>query len=80
MSVFNFFEHCYKATKEEYFKVISSPTKSRKYTKDYKKIMNDLEKAIMYNEISKQEGEQLKKKFKELDYIAYKEKMKKAGM
>ena len=42
--------------------------------------MNDLEIAIMYNEVSKQEGEQLKKKFKELDYIAYKEKMKKAGM
>lgn len=80
MSTFNFFIHCYNATKEEYFKVISSPTRARKYTKDYKKIINDLETAILYNEITKKEGEELKKKFKELDYIAYKEKMKKAGM
>jgi hypothetical protein len=42
--------------------------------------MNDLDVALKYSEITEKEGEELKKKFKELDYIAYKERMKKAGM
>lgn len=80
MSTINFFEHCYKAVKDEYYNVLSKPTLSRKYKNSYNRVLKNLETAKMYDEITSQEYEDLKKRFKELDYEAYKERMKKSGM
>ena len=80
MSTVEFFNHCLMATREKYYDVIKHPTRSKKYVTEYRKVMSDLDVALRYSEITEKEGEELKKKFKELDYIAYKDKMKKAGM
>lgn len=80
MSTLEFFNHCLKATQDKYFEVLANPTRSRKYVNEYRKVMSDLDVALRYSEITEKEGEELKRKFKELDYIAYKERMKKAGM
>ena len=80
MSTLEFFKHCLLHTESKYYDVIANPTRSRKYVNEYRKVMNDLDVALRYSEITEKEGEELKKKFKELDYIAYKERMKKAGM
>ena len=80
MSTLEFFKHCLLHTESQYYYAIANPSKSRKYVSEYRKVMNDLDVALKYSEITEKEGEELKKKFKEFDYIAYKEKMKKAGM
>jgi hypothetical protein len=80
MSTVEFFESCYKYVKDEYYKVLSKPTTSRRYVSGYRKIMNDLSTAYKYDEITKNEYNLLLNKFRELDYEAYKERMKKAGM
>ena len=80
MSTLEFFNHCLRATQNKYFEVLAKPSRSRKYVDEYRKVMSDLDVALRYSEITEKEGEELKKKFKELDYIAYKERMKKTGM
>lgn len=80
MSTVEFFESCYKYAQNEYFKVLSKPTTSRKYVNGYRKIMNDLSTAYKYDEITKNEYNLLLNKFKELDYEAYKERLKRSGM
>lgn len=80
MSTVEFFESCYKCAKDEYYKVLSKPTTSRRYVSGYRKIMNDLSTAYKYDEITKNEYNLLLNKFRGLDYEAYKERMKKAGM
>ena len=75
-----FFESCYRSARDEYYKVLSKPTLSRGYQTQYKKIMKNLNTAIQYQEIPMDKAEELKKKFKELDYEAYKERVKKSGM
>ena len=80
MSTVEFFESCYKCAKGEYYKVLSKPTTSRRYVSGYRKIMNDLSTAYKYDEITQNEYNLLLNKFRELDYEAYKERMKKAGM
>ena len=80
MSTLEFFEHCLLHTESKYYDVIANPSKSRKYVNEYRKVMSDLDVALKYSEIPAKEGEELKKKFKKLDYIAYKERVKKTGM
>ena len=80
MSTIEFFESCYRCAHQEYYDVLSKPTKARSYKTHYNKILKDLNTAIQYQEIPRDKGEELKKKFKELDYEAYKERMKKSGM
>lgn len=80
MSTVGFFEHCLKTAEMEYMKVISKPTLSRGYTNNYKNLIKKLETAVQYNEITTDEYINFKAKLKDLDYEAYKERMKKAGM
>lgn len=80
MSTLEFFKHCLLHTESKYYNAIANPSKSRKYVNEYRKVMRDLDVALKYSEITEKEGEELKKKFQEFDYIAYKERMKKAGM
>ena len=80
MSTVEFFESCYKYAKDEYFKVLSKPTLSRSYVSGYRKLMNDLSIAYKCDEITQDEYNILQNKLKELDYEAYKERLKRSGM
>lgn len=80
MSTVEFFESCFRCARDAYYRVLNQPTLSRGYQTHYKKILRDLDTAIQYQEIPSEIGIELKKKFKELDYEAYKERIKKGGM
>lgn len=77
MGTTEFFESCYKCAQERYKQVLAKPTLAKTYVGHYKQLMQNLNTAINYGEISPQAGFDLKERFKQLDYTAYKERMKK---